>query len=117
MAGCALIGGETAELPELYAPGHFDLAGFAVGVVDRRRLLDPKRVEPGDVVLGLASSGLHSNGYALARHALLRLKKKSLSDTPAGLDAPLGEVLLRPTRIYVSSVLAALAGYRRKRVI
>ncbi len=116
-AGCALVGGETAELPELYSPGHFDLAGFAVGVVDRRRLLDPKRVKPGDVVLGLASSGVHSNGYALARHVLLRQKKFKLSDTPKGLDAPLGEVLLRPTRIYVESVLSVLRKYRRKRVV
>lgn len=116
-AGCALVGGETAELPELYSPGHFDLAGFSVGVVDRRRLIDPKRVEPGDVVLGLASSGIHSNGYALARHVLLRQKKLKLSDIPRGLDAPLGEVLLRPTRIYVQAVQAALARYRRKRVI
>jgi phosphoribosylformylglycinamidine cyclo-ligase len=116
-AGCALIGGETAELPELYAPGHFDLAGFAVGVVDRRRLPDPKRVEPGDVVLGLASSGVHSNGYALARHVLLRQKRLKLTDTPDGLDAPLGEVLLRPTRIYVEPVLSVLRRYRRKRVV
>lgn len=116
-AGCALVGGETAELPELYSPGHFDLAGFSVGVVDRRRLIDPKRVEPGDVVLGLASTGIHSNGYALARHVLFRQKKFKLGDIPRGLDAPLGEVLLHPTRIYVQSVLATLSRYRRKRVI
>jgi phosphoribosylformylglycinamidine cyclo-ligase len=125
LAGCALLGGETAEMPALYAPTHFDLAGFGVGVVERRRLIDPRRVEPGDVVLGLASSGLHSNGYSLVRKALDRLPKSALqNDTakrpgilPVDLGEPLIDAVLRPTRIYVRTILRLLAGYRRKQVV
>ena len=125
LAGCALLGGETAEMPALYTPTHFDLAGFCVGVVERRRLIDPRRVEPGDVVLGLASSGLHSNGYSLVRNALDRLPKAALrDDTPTGqgkllvdLGEPLMDAVLRPTRIYVRPILRLLAAYRRKQVV
>ena len=97
-AGCALLGGETAELPGLYAPGKFDLAGFCVGLVDRGRIIDGKRCRPGDAVIGLASSGLHSNGYSLARKVfgLKEIRGKW------GLD------LLRPTRIYTRSILQAI---------
>lgn len=116
-ARCALIGGETAEMPDLYADGHFDLAGFAVGAVDRRKLIDTRRVEAGDVVLGLASSGVHSNGYALVRHLLFKQRKLTLSDTLPGLGEPIGDALLRPTRIYVKPVLTLLHRYRRKRVV
>ena len=124
-AGCALLGGETAEMPALYAPTHFDLAGFCVGVVERRRLIDPARVERGDVVLGLASSGLHSNGYSLVRKALSRLPKSALrGDTakgrgrlPVDLGEPLVDAVLRPTRIYVQPILKLLSAYRRKQVV
>ena len=108
-AGCALLGGETAELPGFYAEGEYDLAGFCVGVVGRAQILDGSaRVREGDHVLGVASSGLHSNGYSLARKALLEVAGHALSDTPPALDAPLGEVLLRPTRIYAKATRALL---------
>lgn len=115
-ASCALLGGETAELPDLYQPGHFDLAGFCVGAVERRRIIDgPSMVEPGDAVLGLSSSGLHSNGYALARRALAKLPNSARA--AANLGEPLADALLRPTRIYVAPILALLKRYRRKRVV
>lgn len=107
-ARCALLGGETAELPGFYASGEYDLAGFAVGVVSRKRILDGASVKAGDVVIGLASSGLHSNGYSLARRVLLE------GESPLSLDesieslGPLGEALLRPTRIYVGASNIAL---------
>jgi phosphoribosylformylglycinamidine cyclo-ligase len=103
-AGCALLGGETAELPGFYAAGEYDLAGFCVGVVERSRRVDGRAIEPGDRLLGLASSGFHSNGYSLVRHILLEKMGLSLTAVPAGLDAPLGDLLLRPTRIYVKAL-------------
>jgi phosphoribosylformylglycinamidine cyclo-ligase len=107
-AGCALIGGEIAELPDFYAPGEYDLAGFAVGVAERRRLVTGQRVRPGDVVLGLASSGLHSNGFSLARRVVFeRLRLRVRARVPE-LGATVGEALLTPTRIYVRPVLALL---------
>jgi len=116
--GCALIGGELAELPGLYKPGEYDLVGFAVGVVERSRIIDGSAVSEGDVVLGLASSGLHSNGYSLARKALLEVGGLSLGDTAEGLDCTLGEELLKPTRLYSPSIVAALdAGLRPKAIV
>jgi phosphoribosylformylglycinamidine cyclo-ligase len=114
LAGCSLIGGETAELPGMYAPGSFDLAGFTVGIVERDEQLGAHRVTAGDALIGIASTGLHSNGYSLARRALLE------GDDALALDAPFGErgrtladALLEPTAIYVRELrelLAALPG-------
>lgn len=105
-AGCALIGGETAEMPSFYPDGEYDLAGFAVGVVDRPKIIDGKTIQPGDVLIGVASSGLHSNGYSLARRVLLDDGKLTLASRLGELDRPLGEVLLTPTRIYAKQILA-----------
>ncbi len=104
-AGCALIGGETAEMPSFYGAGEYDLAGFAVGVVDRPKIIDGRTIVPGDVIIGLASTGLHSNGYSLARRVLLEHGGLSLERRLPELDRSLGEVLLAPTRIYARQIL------------
>jgi phosphoribosylformylglycinamidine cyclo-ligase len=107
-SGCALVGGETAELPGMYAAGEYDLAGFCVGVVSRKKIVDGKRLEPGDVALGLPSSGLHSNGYSLARKALL--EGAEYTDTPPELGGKtLAQAMLEPTRLYARTVQALLA--------
>ena len=117
-AGCALLGGETAEMPDFYKADEFDMAGFAVGVVEKKRIIDGKRVEAGDVAVALASSGLHSNGYGLARRVIFDRAGYDVNDRPSELEgASVGEEMLRPTRIYVKSVLDALHAYRVKKVI
>jgi phosphoribosylformylglycinamidine cyclo-ligase len=108
IAGCALIGGETAEMPGLYREGDYDLAGFAVGAVERGKAITGEHVRPGDVVLGIASSGLHSNGYSLVRKVMADAGLKLAAVAPFATDTrSLGEALLTPTRIYVKSALAA----------
>ena len=108
LSGCALIGGETAEMPGMYPDGEYDLAGFAVGAVEKSKILTGQNVKPGDVVLGLASSGVHSNGFSLVRKVI----ERAGSNAPATLDGkPFKEAIMAPTRLYVKSVLAALAAH------
>jgi phosphoribosylformylglycinamidine cyclo-ligase len=117
-ADCALIGGETAEMPDVYKKDDFDMAGFAVGVVERTRIINGSKVEPGDIILGLASTGLHSNGFALARNICFKKLGLKVDEKIADLDnKSIGEVLLAPTKIYVRSVVRLLGHYRVKQII
>jgi phosphoribosylformylglycinamidine cyclo-ligase len=104
-AGCALIGGETAEMPGIYQPGEYDLSGFAVGIVDNDKIIDGSYIRPGHQLIGLASSGIHSNGFSLVRKIFFDLCKYDVNTQMPELGTTLGEELLRPTTIYVSSVL------------
>jgi len=116
-AGCALLGGETAVMPDLYSPGDFDLAGFCVGVVERKRIIDGHTIKSGDVVLGLESSGLHSNGFSLVRKAVFERAGLSIDDKVPELGQTVGQALLAPTRIYVKPILELLASKRGKPII
>lgn len=114
-AECSLVGGETAILPDVYGPGDYDLAGFCVGVVERDHIIDGRAIRPGDVVLGLASSGLHSNGYSLVRKAVFDRAGLKVTDFVPELGRTVGEELLEPTRIYVRPVKEILRHYPVKR--
>jgi phosphoribosylformylglycinamidine cyclo-ligase len=118
MADCALIGGETAEMPDLYGKDEYDMAGFAVGVVERDRIITGRSVQKGDVILGLGSSGIHSNGYSLVRNICFKKHKLKVTDRIDELGgAQLGDVLLEPTRIYVKPIVKLLNGYKVKQVV
>ncbi|MFI5305027.1 MAG: phosphoribosylformylglycinamidine cyclo-ligase [Nitrospiria bacterium] len=113
-AGCSLIGGETAEMPSFYEKGEYDLAGFAVGVVEKRRLVTGKGIRPGDRIVGFSSTGLHSNGYSLARKIIFDKAKLNLGTKMPELGNTLGRVLIRPTRIYVKTVLQLMKRFKVK---
>jgi phosphoribosylformylglycinamidine cyclo-ligase len=107
-AGCVLIGGETAEHPGDFSTGEYDLAGFAVGVLEKKQIIDPRTIVPGDILIGLPSSGLHSNGYSLARKVLLERGGMKLEERVPEIGRSLGEELLEPTRIYAKTMLGLL---------
>jgi phosphoribosylformylglycinamidine cyclo-ligase len=111
MAGCALIGGETAEMPSFYKDGEYDLAGFAMGFVEKDGIVNGSRIEEADLIIGIESSGLHSNGYSLVRKVLFDVAGLRVTDRLDGIDGPLYEELLKPTRIYAKPILELLGKY------
>jgi phosphoribosylformylglycinamidine cyclo-ligase len=115
---CALVGGETAILPDMYHGGDYDLAGFCVGVVERKRLVDGSHIQPGDVAIGIASSGFHSNGYSLVRKAVFEMGGLAGGDRVAELgNRTVNELLLEPTRLYARPVKSVLGHYRVKQIV
>ena len=116
-ADCALLGGETAIMPDLYARGDYDLAGFCVAVAERKRLVDGRSISPDDVVLGVASSGLHSNGYSLVRKVVFDIADLGIDDHIDDLNQTVAQALLEPTRLYVRAVRSILSHYRVKKVV
>jgi len=116
-ANCALIGGETAEMPDIYKKDDFDMAGFAVGVVEKNKIINGSNVKVGDTILGLASSGLHSNGYALARHICFKKLGLKINEHVDELGKSIGEALIVPTKIYVRPIIRLLSQYKSKHVI
>lgn len=115
-SACTLLGGETAEMPDFYPAGEYDIAGFAVGVVEKNKIIKGDGIKPGDVVLGIESSGLHSNGFSLVRK-IIKKKRWKLSQKFDDLSQPLGLELLTPTQIYAQPVAAVLNAYKRKRIV
>jgi phosphoribosylformylglycinamidine cyclo-ligase len=114
---CALLGGETAIMPDLYAKGDYDLAGFCVGVVEKKHLIDGHTIAADDVVIGVASSGVHSNGYSLVRKIVFDVAKKKIDDEIAELGKTVGEILLEPTLIYAKAIREVLSHYKVKNVV
>ncbi|MBI4843205.1 MAG: phosphoribosylformylglycinamidine cyclo-ligase [Nitrospirae bacterium] len=113
-AGCSLIGGETAEMPGFYSAGEYDLAGFAVGIAERKEIIDGSKIKEGDIIIGLSSSGLHSNGYSLARKLFFEIKKYNARKKIKELGCSVGDELLKPTRIYVKSILEIISKFKVK---
>lgn len=113
-SGCGLIGGETAEMPGFYSEDEYDVAGFAVGVVDKKKIIDGKNIKDGDVLIGLPSSGVHSNGFSLIRNIIFNKKKMNANDYVEELGTTIGEELLKPTRIYVNPVYKIIEKFEIK---